>query len=411
MASTEQLRSGRYRPIARDSAGHKIPGLGTFRLKSEAQHAADEAEVLARRRAPTSTLALPASTTWGEWWDILSLDRVFESDTNANERSIVTKHIRPRWGTAGLNEIRRGEINKWIKHLSKQRTPAGKLYEPSYVCLIYNVFRTSINAAINHDPPVLLVSPLVQIELPPIRKKAKQFVPMDEVPVLTKQLRDDYADIVAFELETGLRPGELAGLHDDQIDVQGRLLTVTNVYVQQARKIRGWPKDDDSRTIPLSPAALAIYLRRVEGRDMNRPCGIPHYRGKCTGDLVFRTSRGSVIGKEILRGAMTRAADRAGLAGRSGYALRRGFATRVARGGIDLFELMDIMGWSDPKLAREYIQQSVGTRDRLLTALGDPDATKLRIVGQQDGRGTERGTESAQEGTNVTGRTRRRKTS
>ena len=129
MASTEQLRSGRYRPIARDSAGHKIPGLGTFRLKSEAQHAGVEAEVLARRRAPTSALALPASTTWGEWWDILALDRVFESDTNANERSIVAKHIRPRWGAVGLNEIRRGEINKWIKHLSKQGSPAAKLYE------------------------------------------------------------------------------------------------------------------------------------------------------------------------------------------------------------------------------------------------------------------------------------------
>ena len=118
-----------------------------------------------------------------------------------------------------------------------------------------------------------------------------------------------------------------------------------------------------------------------------------------------------MIGKEILRGAMNRAAERAGLAGLSGYALRRGFATRVARGGIDLFELMDIMGWSDPKLAREYIQQSMGARDRLLTALGDPDATKLRIVGQQDERGTDRGTGSVPEGTNVTGRTDRRKTS
>lgn len=410
MASYEKLPSGRFRGIYQDH-GQKRRVPGTFRLQSEALDAAKEKEVEARRRAQLAVGTLPATITWDQWWELLSPDRQFESDTTYNQRYIVTKHISPQWGDAALNEINRKDVQDWVNKLTKQRTPTGTVYEGSYVRHIYTLFRTTINAAINQDPPVLLVSPLVRITLPPIRKKAKQFVPMAEAPELTAELRCDYADVVAFVLETGLRPGELAGLHDDQVDVAGALLTVATVYVRRAQKMRGHPKDDDVRVVPLSARALSIYQRRTKDRDMRQPCGVQHYHGRCTTDLVFRTEAGGVVKAELLRTAMARAADRAGLSGRTGYALRRGFATRLARGGIDLFELMDIMGWSDPALAREYVQESPGARDRLMAALGDPSATGLRVVGQQDDRGIDRGTKSDGSAPEGPGKRSRRKTS
>lgn len=386
MASTEKLPSGRYRPVARDAAGQKIPKLGTYARKRDAQHAADEAEVKARRQASSRTGAIQASITWAEWWEMFNADRVFESDTAAVEENLVTKHISPHWGEVPLNQIDRPAVQQWVNILAKKRTPpnkkqpAGKVYEPTYVRRIYALFATSINAALSHEPPVLLTSPLVKIRLPLRRKKGKTFIPMVDAPKLETQLRDDYADALAFGLETGLRPGELAGLHDDQIDDVGRVLTVSHVYVRRAKRIRDYPKDKDARLLPLSARAVAIYQRRTAGRDMSRPCGVEHYSGMCPGELVFRTASGGVLKQDLLTEALTRAATKAGLPGRGGYALRRGFATRLARGGIDLFELMDIMGWSDPALAREYVQESPGARDRMMAALGDPEATGLRIV-------------------------------
>jgi integrase len=396
MASKERLPSGRYRGIYYDANGDKQRVPGTFRLASEALNAAKDAEAIARRQASLAAGTLPATITWNEWWDIIRVNREFESDTPDQERRLVKNHLTPQWGDTPLNKIDRDAVQNWVNSLCARRTKAGTLYSAAYIRRIYSLFSVTIRAAIKHRPPVLLVSPLVEIELPVVRRKKKAFVAMENAPKLKKHLRDDYADVVAFALETGLRPGELAGLHDDQIDEAGRLLWVTTVYILRARRMRGHPKDEDARTVPLSAAALTIYRRRTAGRDMRRPCGVQHYHGQCTNDVVFRTGAGSVLDANKLLEVMKRACAKAGIPAASGYALRRGFATRLARGGIDLFELMDIMGWEDPELAREYVQQSPGARDRLMAALGDPSATGLRVVqaadvGLDHGHGIDRG--------------------
>lgn len=391
MASTEQLKSGNFRAIYY-AHGEKLRVPGTFRLESEALEAAQEAEVLARRQARAAKGTLSASITWGDWWDLVEPTRQFESDTADVERLIVKNHLRPHWGEIPLNRIDRGSVQTWATALTKKRTAKGTPYSANYVRKIYSVFSISIHAALNHAPPILTASPLGNITLPAVRRKAKQAVPLEDLPVLEEELRVDYADAVAFTMETGLRPGELIGMHEDQVDEAAQILWVTTVYVHRARKMRGRPKDEDARIIHLSARALEIYRRRIDGRDMRRPCGVEHYHGKCGRDIVFRTSLGKPMNADRLTAAMRRAADRAGLPGRSGYALRRGFATRLARGGIDLFEMMDIMGWSDPSLAREYVQQSPGARDRMMAALGDPSTQGLRVVGQEGARGMERGT-------------------
>lgn len=415
MAFKEELPSGRYRAgywTKVDGKSKKVWVDGTFRLPTEALAAANEAQVISRRQANRAKGTLPATITWDEWWELLCVDREFESDTRVVEDSLVAKHIRPRWGDTPLNEINRPDVQKWVESLRKQRTPQRTFYKPRYVCAIYAKFAMTINAAVTADPPVLFASPLKGITLPKVPRRAKAFLPVDDVEPLSAALRDDYADCVAFDMETGLRPGELAGLHDDQVDVVGKVLTVQTVYVRRAKRMRDWPKDDDVRTIPLSARAIEIYQRRVAGRDMSRSCGVPHYGDiTCRHDLVFRTQLGNVLDYNTFRQVMQRAAVKAKLPGRSGYALRRGFATRLARGGIDLFELMDIMGWSNPNLAREYIQQSPGTRDRVMAALGDPEVTALRVVGQDQPRGTDRGTSSNTDAPADAPKISRRKTS
>jgi integrase len=415
MAFKEELPSGRYRGgywTKVDGKRKKVWVDGTFRLPTEALAAANEAQVISRRQANRAKGTLPATITWNEWWELLCVDREFESDTRLVEDSIVAKHIKPQWGHVPLNEIQRLDVQKWVNSLCKQRGPRGTTYKPKYVNGIYGKFAMTINAACTAEPPVLFASPLKGIKLPKVPRRAKAFLPVDDVEPLSAELREDYADVVAFDMEVGLRPGELAGLHDDQVDIPGKVLTVRTVYVRRAKMMRDRPKDDDIRTVPLSTRAIEIYQRRVAGRDMSRPCGVPHYGDvPCRHDLVFRTQLGKVLNYDSLAKCMQRAAVKAKLPGRSGYALRRGFATRLARGGIDLFELMDIMGWSDPKLAREYIQESPGTRDRVMAALGDPSVTGLRVVGQEQQRGTDRGTSADTDAPAEAPKSSRRKTS
>lgn len=412
MASTESLPSGRFRGIYRDSAGDKRHVQGTFRLKSEAQKAANDAESIARRQVAIERGTLSASITWDQWWEVLSADREFESDTDVNERSIIRKHISPHWGETELNRIKRSEVQNWVNALKKKRTPKGSVYKPSYVRDIYKVFAYTINAALKTEPPVLLASPLTGVELPSIRKRQKPFIAMEDAPTLAATLRQDYADALGWLLETGCRPGEVCGLHDDQVDVTGRVLTVRTVYVPRKKRMRDHPKDEDVREIPLSKKAMEIYLRRTADRNMKRSCGVEHFGGRqCRAELVFRTERGLVMEPAAFRAAFIRAADRVELARLTPYAGRRGFATRLARGGMDIFEMMEVMGWSKPELAREYVQQTADARGRLMAALGDPEATTLRVVGQNQPRGTEHGTQSDQQPSAGSRTPHRRKTS
>ncbi|MGZ3140835.1 tyrosine-type recombinase/integrase [Lentzea chajnantorensis] len=343
-----------------------------------------------KRKAQRARGAIPARITWGDWWDLISEDRDRESDSDRTDAQIVRAYIRPQWGAVPLNEIvpsgdDRFGAQEWVRKLEAGTAPV-EIVRPgwkprklsaSYVQRIWSVFSWSINAAI---PEILSASPIAKVKLPQRNRRVKKFVSADEAEQLVAKggLRQDYADAVAFGLETGLRPGELTGLHAHRIDWNAAVLTVAETYVFRSKKIRGWPKDGDVREVPLTPKAVEILRRRVDGRELRQPCGVPHFRGEaCDNALVFLTeptpgasSGGRPLHRDVLALAMKGAAQRAGTEPKSGYALRRGFATRLADGGLDAFALADVMGHADITMVQEYVQASAGRRGRVLAALG-----------------------------------------
>lgn len=343
-----------------------------------------------KRRAQLARGATPGRITWGDWWDTISVDRDQESDTGVVEDQIVRAYLLPKWRNTPLNEIiRSGDdergAQEWVDRLAAGTAPVemrqkgwkARKLSPGYVQRIWSPFSWSIGVAL--DKGVLGASPLAGVRLPKRVKRPKKYVSTAEAEKLTAggELRQDYADAVWFTLETGLRPGELIGLHSHRVDLDAGTITVAETFVHRARKIRGWPKDKDARTIPLTPVALEIVRRRLAGRDLNQPCGLEHYRGEtCRHPLVFLTDRsqGNVGGRPLNRDAialaMKKAALRVGIDPKSGYALRRGFATRLADAGLDAFALAEVMGHSDIKMVQEYVQQSATRRGNVLAALG-----------------------------------------
>lgn len=374
MAWVEKLASGKWRGGYRDAAGKKRY-TPPHALKRGAREAAQEQEVKARRQAAATAGTLSARTTWGDWWD--SEDRVFESDTDRTEAYIVDRYLRPRWGEIPLNRIEQPDVQVWINAITAGQDAGwehDRLPEASYVQRIYQVFSASISRAI--AAKVLTSSPCVGVKLPKRRKKQKPYMPVADAPKL--QLRVDYRDAVDFVLETGLRPGELCGLHEAAVDYSTGWLYVVHAFVERRRIIRP-PKDEDARRVPLSSKALEIIERRMAGRE-DTTCGLPHTDGRsCTSPLVFRTTRGAVMRPKGLYAAMTLAARNAGLPERGGYTLRRGWGTRLAE-TLSPFELARYFGHADLAQTSEYVQETPAARARMLAALGE--APPLQAVGQ-----------------------------
>lgn len=392
MAWTEKLQSGKYRggwwkpDGTKDYTKRATHPEHPYERKRDAFEAAQEEEVKARRQAAAKKGTVSASVTWGEWWDLLELAYP-HSDADGVVQSAVRRYIRPRWGETPLNEIAQRDVKAWIADLSADK-------EPSYVARIYGVFQRSISLAMERE--VLTASPCVGIKVAKGRKRKKAYTDEAYLEVIHPNLKAHYRALNTVGLDTGLRPGELCGLHADAIDLDGGWITVDRVLVARKRVIRHYPKDKDERLVPLTQQAIDVIRQCLAGRHLKTGCGLPHVGNRrCRSPLVFLNREGNVIIPDAWRHALERASEKIGVPARGPYTVRRGFATRAAAGGIDAFELAAIMGHADVRLTAEYVQQTPGARDRLRAALGE--RTGLVIVqGQQLGQsGAETGAKSS----------------
>jgi integrase len=382
--STEKMGPGKYRAIWRDAAGKKHHSRAPyFTRMADAREYAIEQEAKARRQVARREGVLSARITWSEWWELLSARRKFDSDTGHTERHIVNKYLEPQWGHMRLNAISHQAVRIWVEELKIGR-------KPGYVHRIFSVFNVSIKAALKEG--VLLASPCAGIDNLPHRPKLpKEYATTEYVERVKEGLREDYADVMEFYLETGMRPNEVSGLHEHRIDWNRGFVTVCEVFVRRQRVIKPFPKNRAARTIPVSDRALEIMKRRLAGRPRTGGCGLVHTDGStCHGTLVFVSLRGRPMNPSTIAYHLRKAAISVGVQPKGAYAGRRGFASRAATGGMDAFELARVMG-HDVKIAQEYVQETPGARERLQRALGER-THGLTVISGGTASGTESGT-------------------
>ncbi|RSM73484.1 site-specific integrase [Kibdelosporangium aridum] len=389
MATTEKLPSGRYRGVYYDAAGKK-QHTPTRDRKRDALADAREEEVKAKRTASAAAGTLPGHTKYGEWVEVWWPDRDIEESTEKAEAYIRDRELIPQWGESEMAKIGQQDVQTWVNGMIKKKTEAGTPYSAGYIGRVYSLFRSSMTAAV---PSVLTASPCVKITLPTVGKTSHRHFEDEEVAAFMPHLRyKRHREIVEFMRETGLRPGELAGLHRHRILRPSGWVLVADTYMNLVKKIKSVPKDEDAREVPLTTRALEILDIWEEEIPAQDGCGLPHTNGrKCPSDLVLRQTNGAPLSLTSFRDVLGRAVRKAKLAPGSPYDLRHSFATRLAEAGVDPFEIARLMGHADVKQSMNYIHRTTAARARILAALGDPAAKDLRLVNGV-GRGMDRGT-------------------
>ncbi|WP_409182637.1 tyrosine-type recombinase/integrase [Amycolatopsis sp. VS8301801F10] len=251
------------------------------------------------------------------------------SETPSKEASIASKWLIPQWSETPLNRITRKAVKKWVATELKERPGMS----PAYAHKIFSVFRISMNKAVDEES--LDASPCFKIELPELRKKAKSYVSVENAAAMRPHFPEKasfYADMIEFGLEVGMRPSELAGLRAHRIYRKRRKVLVTDVCTTRRKVVRSHRRDGDIHHVPLSAAALRIVDRRLDGRDADAGCGVDHLDGTdCKHPLVFVNTLGRPVNANMLSAQMRAAAENAEIGSKSGYAIRRGFATRTSR--------------------------------------------------------------------------------
>lgn len=365
MASTRRLPSGKYQGRYRDSLGQD-QSAGSFTQEKQALRAAILAEEQARQ--PDAVDVRGGKIPWGMWFDEWHESRSVAYATDEQYRSLAVNHLKPKWGLARIADIKELEIQRWLK--SKQHPKDGTPMSPWTARAVLMLFKTSLNAAVKAKR--IGSSPAASVPYPDLPDGIERFLTPEEVDAIAFNLSGVNALLAWTGVQTGMRIGEMAGLHWNRLDLERGAVNVVEVFDQKAMKISPVPKDKERRTIPLPDDLVRLLINhRDNGPRRQQTCGIPHKVGKCSGDIVFRGGRGAPIrssdwGKNVLKKAVVAG----GVEGRVRvHDFRHTYASWLIQEGVSIPEVALRMGHSDWEVTQKYAHLGDDGFDKVKEAL------------------------------------------
>ncbi|WP_189135454.1 tyrosine-type recombinase/integrase [Wenjunlia tyrosinilytica] len=215
---------------------------------------------------------------WAEiWWQTVDVG----ANTEAFYRSLLTRHILPRWGTTPVDQITPADIQIWLNRL---RTT----YAPSTITSLRKLFAMLMGDAVDND--LLTTNPVR-----PRRRGRGRLEPRrerlwaDEHQVLAIAHRilrlssRNQCLLVITAAYTGMRWGELAGLHRENLDLTQGLIHITAdagaLHEVNGHLTLGHPKTHSSvRTITLPPFLTELLTADLAAS--TRPFVFTTIRGK-----------------------------------------------------------------------------------------------------------------------------------
>lgn len=173
-------------------------------------------------------------------------------------------HILPHWGKWPIASITRSELQSWIASIGKSRSTASRC-----ATIMSSILKDAVEDQLIHS------NRAANLSLPPKQEQPRMYLNHRQVEAFAEAAGSKGLVILTLAY-TGLRWGELAGLHGPDVDVTGRRISVNRNAVEVGGKIVvGTPKNHELRTLRI-PNFLADELKG------NVPDGIvfPNSRGK-----------------------------------------------------------------------------------------------------------------------------------
>lgn len=359
MGWTEKLPSGKHRGLYRDAAGRRR-SVGTFAHKSAALRAANAKEVEVRRRLREDPDA--HKKLWGDWVEEWWPTRGVEASTERTDRGRLEKHLRPRWESVPLGAIRRHDVKAWVADLLR-----GGL-SPSTTQRCVHLLSASLVAAV--DAEILDGNPAARIDVAKGGRKIERFLTHEEFDAVLEQMATGRERLIAeFLAYTGLRWGELAGLHVNRVNLARGQVSVVETYDEKNGLIKAYPKGEDSRHVPLTSSLVKQLEALIETRP-KEPCPVPHRVGVCRHPLLFAAERGGVLSNSNYANRVWHPAVLdAGIGHARIHDLRHTYASWLLQAGVSLAEVGKLLGHKVAATTQRYAHLGEVRHDAVLSAL------------------------------------------
>lgn len=361
----------RYTATYRDPAG-RGRSAGTFTSRREAERAGRRAESKVEdgswldRKAGRITFQDYVEQVW---WP----SRHLEVSTKAGYRANLDRHFLPYFGAIAMADILPSTVQGWVtKAVTDGLSPRSVV---KYHVLLHGVFKRAVrDRVIGHNP-------CADTELPKVVPAKVRILAPEDFDRLLAEIPQRYEALVLTAIETGLRWGELIALRPRHVDFLRRLIVVEETIVEVSKRhsptgermlVKPYPKDDEERTVKISPALAETLAARITALGLGRD------------DLLFPSSEkagGTAMSRNTFRTKVwLPAVQRADL----GFPvrmhdLRHAHASWLLAGGADLKTVMDRMGHSQIQTTQKYLHSLPDADD---TAIAAFERTRRRHTGR-----------------------------
>ncbi|MFD4395557.1 tyrosine-type recombinase/integrase [Kitasatospora sp. NPDC058478] len=321
--------------------------------------------------AERTGIALDETLTVAEYlteW-LLSKQDVLKATTYAGYHRHVHHDLIPAFGPLPLNALRDRHVTTW----SRKQLAAGRGRPTVHRCC--TILSSAMNAAVGAD--LLARNPARNAALKrPAAPERRCWTPQQASAFLrhnTETYNDVYADIFEVILGTGMRRGEVLGLHWPEVHFRQRVLFVrwTLASINNARLHLQAPKTRASRNwVSLSPRVTAA-LRRQATRHRGMHPDQPRPNG-----MVFTRPDGKPVNPERLLHTLRQRSAEIGLPKIGLHDLRHTAATIMISSQVPLAVVsktlrhstlattVNIYGHLLPQAAREAINALADALDR-----------------------------------------------
>lgn len=361
MSWTERLPNGKYRAVWRDSDGRKRSKSG-FTQEAQAKRYAGEQESKSIRGERSYD---GRGITWGEWcprW--LELRRV-EPATERADAGRIKNHLAPRWRKTRLARIEIDDVQAWVNDLADD--PA---LSPNTVRRIHYLMSASMKAAVRSKHVATNPCNLVELPTPPPVKH--RYLTRAEFFHTVYFMDPPYWQAATILVGTGMRFGEMAGLHWDGVDLERKSVTVRETWDAAASRIKPYPKGKHSRVVPLPVFAIEALLTLAPANP-GATCGHPHAKGSaCSSPLVMTTAHGLPLSFSTMAESHWQPALKlAGVAKARNHDLRHTYASWLRQNGVDLEGVQKLLGHGSIITTQIYSDIGDSHHGKVLEALGD----------------------------------------
>jgi integrase len=290
--------------------------------------------------------------------------------------------ILPQLGRYRIGQVGEPELSALLRHL--QMTPSARTGRPLAPATrervwawVTGIFGYALRARLRGDNPTVGLAP------PPAPRLPVHPLEGDQVEAAIAALPAWYRTAAILGADAGLRQGEVFGLALSRVGIRTLrtlILPVERQLVTPGSYLK-LPKGEKAREVPIPATvaeSLAAHLAAYPPR-----CVVADRVSRREEHLVFATSNGGPITRNLIQDVWARAVAKAGLpAGTTFHDLRHHYASVLIDAGCSEREIGKRLGHSSTEVTQRYGDLLDRAADRTRAAVAASIASRQRAAAE-----------------------------